>query len=86
MMMLLLFHFALYPYFVVLHRPEDKKHLVWKLLPHRAARTLRTTLEALCEKIHKFEKMRLNHIRARRAQPDASIDSEFTIKRREVSF
>ncbi|XP_066939254.1 DENN domain-containing protein Crag isoform X9 [Macrobrachium rosenbergii] len=63
--------------------PEDKRHLVTKILPRRATRTLRATLENLCEKIHKFEKSLQQHLKSQKNEPDSSIDSDFKMKRKE---
>ncbi|KAK8730979.1 hypothetical protein OTU49_007732, partial [Cherax quadricarinatus] len=57
--------------------PDDKKHLVTKILPNRAARILRASLESLCERIIKFEKLRQQHLKSQKIEPDSSIDSDF---------
>ncbi|XP_069954511.1 DENN domain-containing protein Crag isoform X2 [Cherax quadricarinatus] len=63
--------------------PDDKKHLVTKILPNRAARILRASLESLCERIIKFEKLRQQHLKSQKIEPDSSIDSDFKMKRKE---
>ncbi|KAK7074904.1 DENN domain-containing protein 4B [Halocaridina rubra] len=63
--------------------PEDRNHLVMRLLPKRATRTLKLTLESLCEKIHKFEKSFQQHLKSQKTEPDAGIDSDFKMKRKE---
>lgn len=65
-----------------LFRPDDKKFLITKLLPRRPARTLRASLDSLCEKIHKFEKLLQMHLKAQKTEP--GIDTDFKMKRKEV--
>ncbi|XP_069986702.1 DENN domain-containing protein Crag isoform X9 [Penaeus vannamei] len=61
--------------------PDDKKFLITKLLPRRPARILRASLESLCEKIYKFEKLLQMHLKAQKTEP--GIDTDFKIKRKE---
>ncbi|XP_047482881.1 DENN domain-containing protein Crag-like isoform X2 [Penaeus chinensis] len=61
--------------------PDDKKFLITKLLPRRPARTLRASLESLCEKIYKFEKLLQMHLKAQKTE--SGIDTDFKIKRKE---
>ncbi|XP_042860658.1 DENN domain-containing protein Crag-like isoform X3 [Penaeus japonicus] len=61
--------------------PDDKKFLITKLLPRRPARTLRASLDSLCEKIHKFEKLLQMHLKAQKTEP--GIDTDFKMKRKE---
>ncbi|XP_037788064.1 DENN domain-containing protein Crag-like isoform X3 [Penaeus monodon] len=61
--------------------PDDKKFLITKLLPRRPTRTLRASLESLCEKIYKFEKLLQMHLKAQKTEP--GIDTDFKIKRKE---
>ncbi|XP_045610498.2 DENN domain-containing protein Crag isoform X4 [Procambarus clarkii] len=63
--------------------PDDKKHLVTKILPNRAARILRASLESLCERIIKFERSLQQHLKSQKIEPDGSIDSDFKMKRKE---
>lgn len=63
--------------------PDDKKYLTTKILPSRATRTLRASLECLCEKILKFEKSFQQHLKSQKTEPDGSIDSDFKMKRKE---
>ncbi|XP_076042418.1 DENN domain-containing protein Crag isoform X9 [Oratosquilla oratoria] len=63
--------------------PEEKKYLTTKLLPKRAARVLRNSLQSLCEKIHHFEISRKKNEAKSKGQGDASIDYDFKLKKRE---
>lgn len=71
-------------FFIAFDSPDDKKHLVTKILPHRASRTLRSSLENLCEMIIKFEKSYQQHVKTQKIEPDVNIDSDFKMKRKEV--
>ena len=65
--------------------PEDKKHLSIKLLPRRAARILKGSLEALCDTIFNFEKAYQRH-QQKKPHLDDNIDSDFKIKRKELEL
>ena len=69
-------------YVLVNKRSEEKKSLLSvKLLPKKAARTLRNTLEALHEKIY----LTFWSERGKRPEdPDASLDRDFKVKKKEV--
>lgn len=63
-------------------RCEEKKYLTAKLLPKKAARILRNSLELTYQKLHSY----LNDLQRYNSNKDMNIDKDFQLKRKEVSI
>lgn len=61
---------------------DEKRHLSIKLLPKKAGRVLRSTLEDLTHKLQTFIMQQMEP--ANQSVADDSIDKEFQLKKKEV--